>query len=263
MLADILHKISEPLSREMFADILFRLINSDCSNTYEKLETIPYNRLKPILNEQYTLKIIQSLEKTNYNTEEISGLLVHLYRYSYVSNIRNVACITLQPHVFLAIDKDGRYFFNYETFNIIKPKNNITFLNNFGYISEPIEFIERPCVVDIKFRDSHIKELELLYDTDKCDQYLAFHMMLSNSSSSSTKTADNTSTPDDDKPSTSAEASSSRIFSLPSATRNARVTELSKTSRDIFSKAYWMGYYYYGLGDNISGSYNYTFDNKN
>lgn len=263
MLVDILHKISQSLSRENFARILFHLIHPDCSSQYNKLEDVPYNRLKPILNEQYTLKFINNLNKANYTPEEISGVLIHLYHYSHVSNIKNIACITLQPHVFLGVDKNGKYFYNYETFHLNTTKQNITYLNNIGYVSEPIEFVERPCIVDVKTHDSHIKELELLYDMDKCDQYLAFHMMLGNNNNTQTfgnsgeSSATNAASADN-QPSTSTGV---RTFGLPSTTRDIRAAELNKTSRSIFSRPYWMGYYYYGL-ENIAGNSYYMFESN-
>lgn len=246
MLVDILQRISVPLSRDEFAKILFSLIQSGCGRLTERTEIQPYNQLKPILDENYTLTFIKSLKKSNYSPREIASVLAHLYQYSYVSHINHITCITLQPHVIMSVDANGKYLLSYETFHLNekKPTHNLTFVNNFRFIQEPIQFIEKPCIVDIPQDNLYIQEMEILYSPDRCDQFLAFQLMLADAQKSSSSTLT---------------GGTERNLSMPSTSRQARLAEISKTSRAIFSKAYWCGYYYYGIPG--AGLSNYTFTN--
>ncbi|WBR61495.1 hypothetical protein [Drosophila suzukii associated hytrosavirus 1] len=244
MLVDVLQKISSPLTRESFGKILYALIQADCGRQPERIEAVPYNMLKPILNEHYTLTFIRSLRQQQYSAAEIASVLSHLYQYSYVAGLNSIASIQLQPHVLLNVDSVGRYIFNYETYSLEEYIPNVRHINDFKFISEPIQFIEKPCVFDLPRTNEHTEEMENLYSYDKCDQYLAFQLMLSSNSD------------DDNRPSTSRETTG-RGFEGLSTARQSKVAELSKTSRAIFSKPYWAGYYYYGINQ---GSGFYVFD---
>lgn len=243
MLLNILQKINSPLSRVDFARILFALIQRNCDNIIERINIEPYNQLKPILNEHYTLTFIKSLKSSNYSINEVTSILVHLYQYSHVSGINRISSIQLQPYVTLNINENGKYIFNYNTYKIHEGVSNLLTINDFKFISEPIEYIERPCIVDVNTHQMHIDEMEILYSPEKCDQYLAFQLMLSSNNNS---------------PATNTNTQTNRIdINMPSTSRQKRVNELNKTSRSIFTKAYRIGYYYHGLNVN-KGSY--TFD---
>lgn len=261
MLVDVLQKITHNLTRADFAKVLYALIQSECSRVPERIEFVPYNQLKPILNEHYTLAFIRSLKAEQYTPRDITSVLSHLYQYSYVAGLNSVASVQLQPHVIQNVDAEGRYIYNYETFEIVERLPNFVKLNDFKFISEPVEFIEKPCIVDVEsLSDSYLEEMEKLYSYDKCDQYLAFHIMLRENSDDGSAPATLS-----EEASTSAAATTGLAgrFSSPdslASTRQARLTELNKTSRSIFSKAYWTGYYYYGINQ---GAGYYVFDQKN
>lgn len=236
MLIDVLQKINRPLSKNDLAEILFTLIYSKSQDRLRtKIE--PYNQLKPLLNEQYTLVFIKSFAKNQdiFGINEICGILVHLYRYSHVSNYSDIACLQLQPHVTVNIDKDGKYYIIYETFDTVKKKERQTYMNDFKYITDPIEYFEKPCIVDIRNNEFDFYDIEKLYSYEKCDQYMAFQIMLAENSSS-----DN------------------NIQEKQSPANLAKVS--SQLSKNILTKPYLMGYYYYKVG--LSKG-EYLFDKKN
>lgn len=243
MLIDILQKITNPLSKKELAEILYSLIYSRCSDR-PRTSREPYNQLKPVLNEQFTLVFIKSLDrnKEQFQPNEISGILVYIYRYSHVSNYSDIACLQPQPHVAINITNDGKYCITYETFDIVgKYKKDVSYMNDFKFISQPIEYIEKPCIVDINRYDYDMDEAENLYSYEKCDQLMAFKIMLAENAISSTTTSQS-SPSNQQRPATS------------SAMRNR---DLSRTSKNILSKSYLLGYTYYGI--NLPGG-NYLFD---
>lgn len=240
MLIDILREINEPLTRENFAKILYNLIQPDCAKITEYITQTPYNRLKPILNEQYTLTFIGSLKKAQYDPEYISSILAHLYQYSYVSSIEKYASLQLQPQVNLSVNNDGKYILYYKTFHIENNITSVIYINDFKFITEPIEFVEQPCNVPVPIPWSQTTDLEILYSHEKCDQYLSFQLMLQEA--------------DAGQPNKNSTTTTSR---LPSAQRQARLAEINKTSKEIFTRAYWIGYYYYNT--NIGEGF-YLFD---
>lgn len=178
MLFNILQKINGFLSKKELSKILYSLIQPNCGRVIERTKISPYNELKPMLDEHYTLTFIKSLEEKDYNSNEITGILIHLYQYSHLANINSLASIQLQPAVFLHAEKNGKFILIYETFYVNSRNLNIININDFKFISEPIEFVEKPCEIDVKLQRIDYDKLDVLYCPEKCDQYLAFCLML-------------------------------------------------------------------------------------
>lgn len=249
MLVDILQQVTEPLSRADLAEILFNLIQPDCSRVHSKIEKIPYNQLKPILNEQYTRKFIYSLTEEEYQPSNITSLLIHLYQYSIVTRNERWTSVTLQPQVTINIDTDGKYIINYKTFQFFDIPSPVTYINDFAFISEPIEFINMPCYVDIPNDHVFIRDMEILYSPEKCDQYLAFMMMIGANVRDC-----------GDAASSNNEQNRASTSSL-STRRSTQLAKTNKTATDVFSRAYWCGYYYYNTPSLAKKGY-YTFDKQ-
>lgn len=243
MLVDILQKINKSLPLENFASILYQLINSSCGRISRRIEISPYDQLKPTLDEQYTLKFISSLKKELYFPKEIAGVLIHLYQYSYTSNIESLASVTLQPYVVMNVDKNHNFILNYKRSFIYDYPRNMSIINNFSNISEPIEFLEERCYINIPDDKFYEQEMEIIYSHENCDQYLAFYNMLKEASRSS-----NGSLSSDNKPMENA-----------SYKRQAKISDGNKKSREIFSPQYWCGFYYYGINSTQYPG-NYVFD---
>lgn len=232
MLINILQKINDPLSKSELSQILYSLIQPHCGYTKKHVVTTisPYDELKPILNEHYTLYFIQTLKEDNYNPTNISSILIHLYQYSFVANRNFVSDLQLQPYVKLNVKENGKFIYTYETYRVHDKLANILFVNDFSFITEPIEYIEKPCYVNVESMRSNIDEMEILYSPEKCDQYLAFQMML----------CENNRLNDEQQ----------QKANIPSTSAEAEKQKNNKTtisSRSIFTKHYWVGYYYYGL----------------
>lgn len=227
MLVDIIKKINTNLTREQLIEILYRLIHFDCGKRLPPTDMKPYNELRPMLNEHYTTTFINNIKDAQYNPSQITSILVHLYRYSIVSNTSNIASLTLQPYVTLNMKADGEYIISYETFNDFDHNAKILHMNDLKYIKEPIEFIEKPCIVDIDSNTDIIDDMEHLYSPEKCDQYIATQMMLREVMSSACSTI--------------------------SQKRNTVPNNMSnKYPRDMRSLPYYIGYYYYNLKTNNS-----------
>lgn len=224
MLVETLQKINKPLSREEFAKILYSLIQPDCGKVQPQLDVEPYSRLRPILNEQFTMTIIRNLSESQYAPAEISGILAHIYKYSIVSNNDVMASYQLQPHVSTFIDNDGKYVLYYETFNE-KKVEGMRYMNDWRYIYQPIEFIEKPCVLPI---DERGIETDNIFTFEQCDQNAAFRKMAEESYNQP-------------KPSSSSSSSSSKRLPV-------GAVPISKTtpSRHFLSRFYLLGYYYLG-----------------
>lgn len=247
MLVDIIQKIDKSLTSVEFSRILYSLIQSCSGYSTTKIDKHPYNELKPILDEDYTLYFIDSLKDNLYDSEKIIAVLIHLYQYSYMCSIHNNSSIQLQPYVQVKQDKEGRYFLLYETYHVLAKNGNIVNIKDFKYIKDPIEFVERPCIVDSKRYELNLDPLHLLFSHDKCDQYIAFNMMLKGNagycSASSTIQLPYLNKPDE-------------------FTRSRRtIQQVNKMSKDILSKPYFNGYYYY---DNLNTNYKgfYLFEEK-
>lgn len=259
MLVDVLQKITTSLSREEFASILFRLIQPDCGRVTTRIEQAPYNELKPFLNEHYTMTVIRNLNAQKYEATNISSILSHLYQYSIVTMNSTVASLQLQPYVTLNMDKSGKYIYTYKTYNQYDHLASIIHMNDFKYITEPIEFIEKPCTVDYNACTLHIDEMELLYSHEKCDQYLAFQMMIQNNS---TESSEATKKPQAG-PTLSAAGTSRRTFNIQQSSRlsAAGSSSFNKTVRSVLSLPFVLGYYYYGLTASDKKG-RYKFDEK-
>lgn len=246
MLVDILQKIDTPLSKADFAKVLYQLIQPSCGGgaavVNERASLKPYDLLQPILNEQYTLVFIKSLERKadQFTAKEISSILAHLYRYSYVSSISSIASLQLQPYVALNFASDGKHMITYETFDVVERRQKDRYLNDFKFIMSPIEFIEKPCVVKIPQPNYNMYDLESLYSYDKCDQYMAFQAML-----------------DENTKALASSSGASSSSSRPSTSSAARLRDINRASRFILSRIYLKGFYYYGT--NLTGGY-YVFD---
>lgn len=212
------------MSHTELSNILYRLIYFECGGNAPVVDLKPYNELRPILNENYTLTLIKNLETRTYEPSEIASILVHVYQYSIVSNNVHVASMQTQPYVTLNMATNGQYIFSYETFNDYDNAARIRHMNDIKYITNPIDYLEKPCFIDTEENDLFIDDLEKLYSPEKCDQYLANLMMLKDIATSTTDAVNN------------------------SRSVSNTLGAISKKSRDIRTLPYILGYYYYGLG---------------
>lgn len=270
MLINVFKKINKPLLGSDFINIIHYLIQSDYGYlNSKKIEEKPYDELKPMLNEKYSLRFIGSIEiNRSYGPQEIISILAHLYQYSHVSSLEDVAALQPQPYVITSLDKDGKYILKYETFHVyVKTWNNIH-IDDPKFISEPIEFIEKPCFINVDLNKPNNSEIAALLSCEKCDQYLAFHAMIRENQPPSTATtaADKTNRggTQEQNRATSFLPNFDKTIKIPSSitettttTTQQSISATNKTAQSIISKLYWVGYYYYGTGQSNPGRYNF------
>lgn len=230
-LSDVLRRIKAPLNQDTFASILYNLIKNEGCHKSARIDIEPYNDLRPDLNLHFTMSIIRNMEEPIYPENVICSMLVFLYQYSIVSDIESIACLRLQPHVTLAVAKDGRYVVVYDTFNMnMVNAINSPFMNDFKYIMQPIEFVEKPCHVDTTSNVIQLEEMEKLYTYEKCDQYVCYRLMLCDDNEGGCNTSE--------------------------YKRNPRVQATDKSlSRNYLSKPFLAGYYCYDVPGGV-GTYN-------
>lgn len=239
MLADIISQITEPLDRKTLAEILYSLIQIEYMRPIVKTRTTPYNQLRALLNENYTMVHIRNLTDKTYTVPEIIGILIHLYNYSHIAAQISISCLRLQPHVLLNINDQHQYFFNYKTYEIYQNRNpKFLVMNDLKYIQEPVEFVEKPCTVnDVdSLHKNFIKDMEMLHSTDKCDQYMAFHIMIDTNRRKS--------------PEVPPEPTNKGVKSRQSQ------QEETHPLKTLITKEYWSGYYMYNTPNSL---YNYVF----
>lgn len=247
MLIDILQKITDSLTRNELATILYNLIQPNCGHQRSKNTTPPYNELRQILDEQYTMTHIVNLKNASYTADEIIGLLGHLYQYSIISKLNMTNNLQVQPHVILGHGNDGNYIYIYDTFNVFDHLANIIYMNDFKYIMEPVQFVERPRFIDIVSNVLHINEMEKLFAHDKCDQYLAFQIMLQENNATCVTYTDNPSVSSGD---TTASVLPQRRSFLQTGIRRSTDTNNADTTQKastLITLPYLVGYFNYKL----------------
>lgn len=166
--------------------------------------------------------MIRNLRSGSYQAEEIASLLAFFYKYSMISNNEVISTYTLQPHVSLHQDMNGKYLLAYETFNE-KHIEDMRYINDWRYIYYPIEFVEKPCSVPM---DERGIEIDNIFTFEQCDQYAAFRKMAEESTN---------------EPKTTTVAGTSR--------QRVTTTVISKgtPSRSVLSRQYLLGFYYLGV----------------
>lgn len=247
-LNEVLRNISVDIDVGDFSQILYNLIVPDDTRAIIPNTTIaPYKNLRPILNENYTKVIIKNLQKEKRITPARQcAILKHLYDYSVISNSHAMKCVTLQPYVNVKKNKEGKYYYSYTTYNRIGT-DHLLFLNDFKYITHPIEFVEKPCFLDVEIDDIDLKDIERLGSFDRCDQYVAHQLLMLEEYSQS--------------------AASSSSSSLSNSTRRTRTitSDLGKSlpqnaSWHTISAPYLAGYFYFN--QKTKNNESYTFNKK-
>lgn len=227
MLVDTLNQIVFPLTRSEFLSILANLIDYSCEDKTTNLITMkPYNELLQTLDQDYTMYAIRNLAKETYTPEEIQGFLGHLYRYTVFASRDFISSLTIQPQVLLKEKPNGEHYYTYEQHHLYKYIPEITLINDISYIRTQLEFVPAICECKEDNTEDFLHDMELLFSYDKCDQYLAFNTMIKSNEIAS---------------------GSSSSSTLKYSSGKRRIPSADRTSRDIFSKPYWLGYFFYGI----------------